>query len=169
MKLSIGYGEGVQEFEAPDENLLGVMQPNTVQIGLTGAEEIARALNSPIASPPLRHIVQPGEKAAIIISDNTRPMPSYQVLPGVLDELEKGGVLLRDITVVVALGIHRPQTESEIRKLAGDEAFSRVRCVNSTPGDCVRMGVTSSGTPVDVSRAVAEADRRIAIGNIEYQ
>jgi nickel-dependent lactate racemase len=30
------------------------------------------------------------------------------------------------------------------------------------------MGVTSAGTPVDIFRVVAEADRRICVGNIEY-
>ena len=39
---------------------------------------------------------------------------------------------------------------------------------DSTPDDCVRMGVTSSGTPVDISRTVAEADFRVCLGNIEF-
>ena len=30
------------------------------------------------------------------------------------------------------------------------------------------MGVTANGTPVDITRVVAEADRRIALGNIEF-
>ena len=30
------------------------------------------------------------------------------------------------------------------------------------------MGTTSRGTPIDITRAVAEADRRICLGNIEY-
>jgi nickel-dependent lactate racemase len=40
--------------------------------------------------------------------------------------------------------------------------------MDSDPDDCVRMGVTSSGTPVDVFRPVAHADRRICLGNIEF-
>lgn len=30
------------------------------------------------------------------------------------------------------------------------------------------LGVTSRGTPVDIVRTVAEADRRICLGNIEF-
>ena len=34
--------------------------------------------------------------------------------------------------------------------------------------DVVHLGTTSRGTPVDIVRVVAEADRRICLGNIEY-
>jgi nickel-dependent lactate racemase len=40
--------------------------------------------------------------------------------------------------------------------------------VDSDPSDCVSYGTTSRGTPVDIFRTVAEADRRICLGNIEY-
>ena len=168
MNFEIGFGTGVQTFEVADKNYMGTVLPNQVQVELTGTEEVARALKSPIESPPLRDIVKPGEKIVIITSDNTRPLPSYQILPLLLQELEAAEVSLSDVSVVLGLGSHRPLTDSEIRKLVGDEAFSKVRCENSTPDDCVHFGKTSYGTPVDISRTVAEADRRIALGNIEY-
>lgn len=40
--------------------------------------------------------------------------------------------------------------------------------MDSDPSDCVHLGTTAAGTPVDITRAVAEADRRICLGNIEY-
>jgi len=40
--------------------------------------------------------------------------------------------------------------------------------VDSDPQDVVRLGVTRQGTPVDIFRPVAEADRRICLGNIEF-
>ena len=55
-----------------------------------------------------------------------------------------------------------------MRKLAGERAFSEIRCVDSDAADCVHLGVTTAGTPVDITRTVAEADRRICLGNIEY-
>ena len=36
MKLELGYGQGVQTVEVPDQNLLGVLEPNPVPAGLTG-------------------------------------------------------------------------------------------------------------------------------------
>lgn len=168
MKLSFGFGAGTQEVEVPDKNLLGVLHANEVELGLTGEDEVRRALAEPIGSPRLREIVRPGEKIAIVTSDVTRPMPTYKVMPALLDELYAAGIRPEDITLVFALGSHRRHTEEERKKLAGERAFAEIACVDCDPADCVHMGVTAAGTPVDVTRVVAEADRRICLGNIEY-
>lgn len=168
MKLSFGFGTGVQEAEVPEKNLLGVLHANEAEPGLTGEDEVRRALAEPIGSPRLREIVRPGEKIAVVTSDITRPMPTYKVMPALLDELYAAGVRPSDVTLVFALGSHRRHTEEERKKLAGERAFAEIACVDSDPGDCVHMGVTAAGTPVDVTRVVAEADRRICLGNIEY-
>ena len=168
MMLEFGFGTGVQTVQVPEENLLGVLHANQVPLELTGEAEVRRALEAPIESPRLRELVHPGEKVAIVTSDITRPMPTYKVMPPLLDELYAAGVRREDITLVFALGSHRKHTEEERRKLAGERAWNEIACVDSEPADCVRMGVTGAGTPVDITRVVAEADRRICLGNIEY-
>ena len=127
-----------------------------------------QALASPIGTPRLRDLVRPGEKIAIVTSDITRPMPTWVVMPPLLEELYSAGVRPEDITLVFALGSHRPHTEAEQRHLAGEQAFAQITCVDSDVTDCVHVGVTARGTPVDIDRRVAEADRRICLGNIEY-
>ena len=168
MKLRFGYGAGFQEVDVPDKNLIGELHANDVPTGLTGEAEVERALREPIGSPRLKDIVRPGEKIAIVTSDITRPMPTYKVMPALLDELYAGGVRKEDITLVFALGSHRKQSDEEKRRLAGERAWNEIRCVDSDPNDCVSFGTTSRGTPVDITRVVAEADRRICLGNIEY-
>ena len=168
MKLTFGFGTGVQEVEVPERNLIGELHANDVPLGLTGEAEVARALQEPIGTPRLRDIVRPGETIAIVTSDITRPMPTARVMPALLDELYAGGVRPEDVTLVFALGSHRRQTDEEHRKLAGERAYSEIKCVDSDPDDCVSYGTTSRGTPVDITRVVAEADRRICLGNIEY-
>ena len=168
MKLRFGFGAGFQEVEVPDDNLIGELHANDVPVSLTGAAEIERALKEPIGSPRLKDIVHPGETVAIVTSDITRPMPTAVVMPALLDELYAGGVRKEDITLVFALGSHRNHTEAEQQRLAGERAWQEIRCIDSDPNDCVSFGVTSRGTPVDITRVVAEADRRICLGNIEY-
>ncbi|MDR1797379.1 MAG: nickel-dependent lactate racemase [Clostridiales Family XIII bacterium] len=168
MILEVGFGSGVQSFYVPEENLAGVMKAQEVDPAVTGEAAVREALLHPVGTPRVSEIVKPGEKIVVITSDITRPMPSYRVLPLLLEELSLAGVKDEDVTVVLALGIHRPHTEQEKRKLVGDAVFDRVRCEDSTPDDCVRLGFTALGTPLDVSRRVAEADRRIALGNIEF-
>ena len=168
MKLEFGYGKGVQPVEVPDKNLLAVLMANEIEHKRKGPDAVDYALGHPIGSPLLSDMAGPGMKVSIITSDISRPLPSGDVLPSVLRELNKAGIPDSDITVVFALGSHRPHTEEERRKLAGDEAYSRVRCIDSDPDDCILMGTSSNGTPFAVTRSVAEADFRIALGNIEF-
>ncbi len=168
VKLAFGLGTGVQEARVPKEDLLDVLRANEVPAGLTGEAEVRRALAEPIGSPRLGEIVRPGERIAIITSDITRPMPTWTVMPALLEELYAAGVRAGDITLVFALGSHRPHTQEEMRRLAGERAWNEIACVDSDPADCVHLGVTAAGTPVDITRVVAEADRRICLGNIEY-
>ena len=168
MKLRFGFGTGFQEVDVPDKNLIAELHANDVPVELTGEAEVRRALIAPIGSPRLKDIVRPGEKIAIITSDITRPMPTRLVMPALLDELYTGGVRKEDVTLVFALGSHRKHTEAEQKKLAGERAWNEIKCVDSDPDDCVHYGTTSRGTPVDITRVVAEADRRICLGNIEY-
>ncbi|MBQ8305894.1 MAG: nickel-dependent lactate racemase [Blautia sp.] len=168
MKIEVGFGNTVQTAELPDENLQQVLLPNQVSYERMGAEEVAYALKHPIGSPALCEIVKPGEKIVIITSDITRPMPTYTVMPVLLDELYAAGVSREDITLVFALGSHRKHTEEEKEHLAGERAYKEIRCIDGDPEDVVHLGQTSSGTPVDIVRTVVEADRRILLGNIEY-
>lgn len=168
MEIEIGFGTKPQMVHVPDENLIGILKPNKVEVTDTGSACVEKALLHPIGLPRLSQMVKYGQKIAIIISDITRPVPSYKILPALLGELRAAGVCDGDITIVVALGSHRKETPEEIQKLVGEDVFNRIKCVNSSNSDFVSMGVTSRGTPVDICRPVAEADFRIATGNIEY-
>lgn len=168
MKLKIAIGSRTQTVELPDRNVRRVLEPNSVQHRLTGSTEVIRAMQFPIGAPMLHELVHAGEKIAIVTSDITRPMPTYKVMPALLDELYAAGIRPEDVRLIFALGIHRPHTEAEKKKLAGERAYAEIACLDSDPLDCVHMGRTRAGTPVDITRAVAEADRRICLGNIEY-
>lgn len=168
MKIEVGIGKRTMEARISDEKLLGILRPNKVEYYLTGEAEVVRALQDPVGTKRLRDIVVPGEKIVIITSDVTRPVPTYKIMPAVLDELYRAGVEKEDITLVFALGSHRRHTEPERKKLAGERAYAEIACIDSDPEDCVHMGETKRGTPVDITRVVAQADRRILLGNVEY-
>lgn len=168
MRYEFGYGTTTQSVEIEDRNLLAELLPNPVPGVESEVGEVARALAEPIGAPKLRDVVHEGEKVAIVTSDITRPMPTAKVMPALIAELEAGGVRKEDMTLVFALGSHRKQTPEEQRKLAGDYAYEHIQVMDSDPEDCVHLGTTSRGTPVDITRVVAEADRVICLGNIEY-
>ena len=168
MELEFGYGAGVQTVQVPEKNLMGILTANEMQHERRGEAAVRYALAHPIGAVPLRDLAKPGQKIAIVASDVSRPVPSYELLPAILEELTAAGCRDEDITVVFALGSHRHHTPQEQERLAGSGVFHRVRCVDSDPDDCIHMGDTKSGTPVDVTRVVAEADFRICTGNIEF-
>jgi nickel-dependent lactate racemase len=168
MKFELGFGTGTQKVEIPEKNLLAVLEPNKVETGLTGEDAVKEALKNPIGSKRLKEIVKPGEKIVIITSDITRPCPTWKIMPALLNELYDAGISKKDITLVFALGSHRKMTEEEQKHLAGEKAYNEIMCMDGDASDCVHLGVTKNGTPVDIVRTVAEADRRICLGNIEY-
>ena len=168
MEVALGFGKEKIPVQVPDSQVMAVLTPNEAEIGLTGSEEVYRSMKEPIGLPPLREVVKKGETVAIITSDITRPIPSYKVLPAVLDELSAAGIPDSDITIVFALGSHGGHTEERMRYMVGDAVYDRIRCIDSDVNDAVHVGTTSRGTPVDIFRPVVEADRRICLGNIEY-
>lgn len=170
MNLKFKIGEETQSVEVPDENLIEILTPNDDALPkeINDYEEIKKALENPIGTPRLKDIVKPGKKIAIITSDITRPMPTWKVMPQLLDELYAGGAKREDITLIFALGSHRKHTEDEKKHLAGERAWNEIKCVDSDPLNCVHVGETARKTPVDIDKHVIEADIRICVGNIEY-
>ena len=182
MKYEFGYGKTTQTVEIPENNIIDVLTANELRHEMSAEEAVAYALEHQIWGTEESALFADGEKRngrlsdinlsdksiAIIVSDISRPVPSYVFMPLLLDELYAAGAKPSQITVVFALGSHRKHTEEEQRKLIGDRCYEEVRCVDNDTDDCVHLGTTSRGTPVDVTRAVAEADIRIATGNIEF-
>jgi nickel-dependent lactate racemase len=70
-------------------------------------EEIYRALRNPIATQPLLELAGGKKKVAIVISDQTRPVKTKILLPPLIDTLQQAGILKNQISIIVALGIHR--------------------------------------------------------------
>ncbi|MCS7025778.1 MAG: nickel-dependent lactate racemase [Bryobacteraceae bacterium] len=132
---------------------------------------IVEALSHPIASPRLDEIVRPQERVAVIVNDITRLTRSDLMLPPLVQALNAAGIPDRDIFVVFALGIHRPQTPAERRRILGEDLYRRLRCMDHDAFDeanLVEVGVTSFGNRVQINRHVLEADRIVLTGEIIY-
>ena len=130
MEIALGFGKEKIPVQVPDNQVMAVLTPNEAEIGLTGSDEVYRSMREPIGLPPLREVVKAGETVAIITSDITRPIPSYKVLPAVLDELSAAGIKDSDITI---------EYEGTIDFMGSDVEFT----LNA---DCDFKGVTKTGT-----------------------
>jgi nickel-dependent lactate racemase len=167
-RLQLPFGPSLVGVQMPAALLLGVLTPRESARAFDEHMLLREALAHPVGTPRLRDLARPGHRVVIVTSDLTRPCPSDRLLPFVLDELTAAGVPDVDVTIVVALGLHRRMSASELEAAVGADVYRRLRVINHDPTDTVRLGVTSAGTPVEIFRPVVEADLRVCLGNLEF-
>jgi nickel-dependent lactate racemase len=168
MEVWLAYGEEGLRVELPDDRTT-VVQPVHAQPAPDPAAALRHALREPVAGPPLRELAKPGQRVAISMCDGTRPQPRHLMIPAVLEELD-GIVSLEDVTVLVATGTHRGNTESELRQMVGDEVMGAVRVVNHDARDrptLTYLGEHGDGVPVWLNTEWVQADLRITTGFVE--
>ena len=165
MLYNLPYGNAEVSIDIPLECKVKVIKPVNVHAAEDEIRLIKKALENPINSLRLSEIADHGKKAVIIVSDTTRPTPTAKLLPPLISELHEGGI--EDITVIFGLGIHRKQTEEEKKKILG-ELYGKIRCLEHDPDNCVYLGTTEMGTPVEIFRPVLEADIVVCTGTIEF-
>ena len=168
-QIVVPYGHDTKTLRVPAANLAWVTGPKDAPpVGdLPGA--VRAAIRSPIGAPALPELVaRHGTDTVVLVDDGTRSTPQRLILPVVLDELNAAGVPDRDVTVLIALGTHRPMTEAERVARYGEAVVGRVRVQNLSqdPDDFVDLGVTPMGVPIFVSKRYLESDLSVAVGNI---
>ncbi|MGA9100162.1 MAG: nickel-dependent lactate racemase [Methanotrichaceae archaeon] len=155
--MKLGYGLGYLDLEPPGE--FEVVLPEELPAASDG--EMERALIEPIG----KHLTDlSGKSASILVSDITRPAPSYLMLPPLQRMLKHMGV--SDLKVIFALGTHRPMVPSEEKVLLKD--CIGLPHIQHDTKRCIPIGKTSRGTPVEILNDVTSSDLIIATGNIEY-
>lgn len=168
MQIELDFGMNKLPLFLPDSNLGNMIRAKAFETHLSEKEILEHSIDNPIQSNQLREIISPGDRVVIITSDVTRPIPSYKILPILVDRLNQLGVNDRNIIVVFGMGSHRKHRAEEQIGLIGSALHSRILCMDSDPDNVVHLGSTSNGTPVDIFKPVAEADKIICLGNIEY-
>ncbi len=168
MKVSLNYGYDSMALDIPDENYMGTLNPKDTGEIEDPINEVRRALANPIGSKKLKELVSSQDKVIILVSDVSRPCPSYNLLPPILKELNEAGLSNGQITIVFGLGVHRKQTEEEKKKLVGEEVYNQVKCIDHDIDDCVKIGITKRGNEISIFKEVLDADFIIATGNLEF-
>jgi nickel-dependent lactate racemase len=168
MNVHLAYGRNGLTINLPEQT--DVITAHFVPSVPDEPAALRDALRQPIASPPLAQLVRRGNQVVICHSDITRATPNDRILPVLLAELEDAGVRRQDITLLNALGTHRPQTDAELRGMLGDAIVDNYCCLQHNAFDdagLVPLGDTSFGHPVRLNRLLVEADVKILTGFIE--
>ncbi len=168
MRIRLAYGKTGLPLTLRDSLNVTIVEPIFV-LGLPEpSAQLRAALNHPIAAPPLRAVVRPGERVGVVFSDITRPTPNTLILPPVLEELAQ--VPGAQVTLFNALGTHRPNTEAELRMMLGDAIVDRCRIVQNNafdPATQTRVGLTSRGHETWLNAELMACDVKVLTGFIE--
>ena len=160
MGVQVPLGEGTVDVELPDCSATVAEPPGGEAVDIRAAAE--RAVADP-AGPRVTDLVSPDDTVAIVVTDVTRATPDGVLVDVLLSELRRVGVYREQVTVVVGLGLHRPVTDAELETMLGEHADL---AVNHDPEDTVEVGHVD-GTPVELNRRVATADRVLSTGMVE--
>ena len=95
---------------------------------------LAGALREPVAGPPLRALVRPGQRVAVSVCDVTRPQPREAMLRALLAEPD-GIITPDDVTVLIATGTHRGNTPGELAEMLGPDLAARLQVINHDARD----------------------------------
>lgn len=134
-----------------------------------GIDLVREAMENPIGSPRLSQLAKGKKSCTVIISDHTRPVPSRDILPPMLEQLREGNPEIQ-ITLLVATGFHRLSTTEELRNKLGEEIAKREKIVVHNafdPDSNVKIGTLPSGAPLVIDRAAVETELLVAEGFIE--
>jgi len=171
-KFHFGFGDRTLSVMLPEDRIINIVEGKKVPAIKDVPAAVRQALNSPINSPPLREVVAPGDKVAIIVGDITRQWVRHDLfLPTLLDELNAAGVPDADICVVVGMGAHRLHKEGENLAVYGEEVVRRVKIFQShakITEDFAYVGKTSRGVETWINKHVTGADKVILTGGIVY-
>ena len=169
--ISLAYHKKRLDGSIPSKELAGILVPRATSPIRALPQAIDTVLEQPIKSPSLGTFLQRGDTVVIVVSDLTRYTGANLFLPQLIRHVSRKGIPDKNVSIVFALGIHRPMNSDEQRRVVGDEIAERFTMENHATKDenhLVALGETGRGTPVSLNRRVAEADKVILTGTIGY-
>src|SRR5690606_9262272 len=154
-RLVLDYGQRPRAVQVPDgARVLRAPTPEAAPPPL--GDLLTSALDRPVAAAPLEEQAAGARRVLVVISDATRGEPRDALVRAVLARMSDRAA----VDVAIATGTHGPADPGALG--VGDDLWRRVRSVVNHDGartaDLVALGTTRRGTPVEIHRAVVEAD-----------
>ena len=174
------YGQGYLEAQLPDSAEIFV--PGETVPDPPHLQDVASATResilNPMGMPSISKLVGPGAKVTLSFPDKVKggfqgTSHRKTAIPILIDECLKAGVAKKDITLICATGLHRKNTDEEIRQLIGGTVYDAFmpshQIVNHDAEDwenLVDLGYDEMGDRVILNKQVFESDLAIMIGHV---
>jgi hypothetical protein len=144
-----------------------ILLPLRAQVPLDDAKAaILRAIAGPVSGPPLADLLTAETRVTVLIDDLSLPVPPpahdprADMLEVVLNQLERKSIRPAQVKVLVANGLSRQWRPVELADVLGEQVLAAhpVACHDAeSTAQLERIGEVD-GLPVEVNRALAEAD-----------
>jgi nickel-dependent lactate racemase len=170
MRVTLDYGRTGLAVELPDANVVGPLAIQPAPPLAKPQVAIQEALERPIGAPPLAELAKGRRNACVLVCDITRPVPNRLILPPLLRTLEQQGITRRDILLLIATGLHRPNEGADLEEMLGREIVTHYRIENhhgKALDEHDYLGETPNGVPVWLDKRYLSADLKITTGLIE--
>jgi nickel-dependent lactate racemase len=165
LRTAAWYGDQLVDLELPEAWDVSIHSPATGP-PLSDAQ-ISDRLESPVGQQPIRERCTEKTRPLIIVDDLNRPTPASRVLPFLVRQFEEAGIPAGNITILIGPGTHAPPSPEAAEKKIGADLMRSCRVrIHDCNSNLVRVGRTSFGTPVVVSRDVVESDLLVAVGGL---
>ena len=168
MKLKYGKEEVLLPIQ--DKNIIKILYLKKHKAILNPENRLKNLLKNPIGSPSLKDLIiqKKASKILIIVNDITRPTPYEVILPPLLDELHQIGIKKENVIFIIATGIHRSNSQKEIKEMFGENIFSAYKFINHDCDDpyLKDLGKLKSGNKLWVDPIVLDIDFIITTGVI---
>lgn len=130
-------------------------------------EEIKQRLHNPIGTLTLKELAKNKKDAVVVVEDISRPTMLEPILKVVLADLNEVGIEDDQITLIYALGGHRPMMKHDSIKKLGKEICDRINIENHHPYEnTFYIGKSKKGTPIYLNKTYHDADLKISIGTL---
>lgn len=162
------YGDLEEQLTFPGDWELEVLNMKGHGRPKLSPEQIREKINQPIGTPTLRELAEGKKTAVITFDDLTRPTPSKEILPYLVDDLRAAGLKDENILFLTSYGTHRPMTHGEARAKLGDFIVDNFSWANHSQWENLEeVGVTSRKNRIKVNYLFARADIRITVSGIK--
>lgn len=172
VEITLQYGKGTIKVQIPDSVDVTVLEPKK----LSPVDSVALSLNEALHEAVKCHkiklpVLKKQQTVAIAIPDETRPLPTVEILPhlvewlfGRIPDLES-----QQVHIIVGCGLHANQDQQSISRLIAHNLPQgcRVTVHDAFNSPTASFGVTSRGTPVFINEAFATADYKVVVGQID--
>lgn len=160
------YGDTDLELKFPDSwqvNKFNIVKTEPIN----DIEVIRKRIQNPVGTPRLSKISSNKNNAVIVVDDISRPTKGEKIIKVILSILNQSGISDENITLIFAIGAHRPMNRIDYLKKVGYEIVERINIENHHPYEnLVDLGKSSLGTPIFLNKTYYQADIKIALSSV---